>query len=95
MNVQLIHIEQLNQKRFPAILKPQKSEDYEYIALAIEEKGSYYYWARGASMKISRHEYELIKANPKLYYFSTALKLHFRVEKQLLAESSGGTSDEF
>jgi hypothetical protein len=46
-------------------------------------------------MKISRHEYELIKANPKLYYFSTALKLHFRVEKQLLAESSGGTSDEF
>ena len=93
MNVQLIHIEQLNQQPFSAILKPQKSKDYEYIGLAIEEEGSYYYWARGISLKINQHEYELIKANPRLYYFSTALKLHFRIEKQLQAESIKGVSD--
>lgn len=94
MNVQLIHIEQLNQKRFPAIFKSQQSKDYEYIGLAIEEEGSYYYWAKGVSLKISRHEYEFIKANPKLYYFSTALKLHFRIEKQLQAQSTEGSADE-
>jgi len=93
MNVQLIHIEQVNQKRSPAILKPQKSKEYEYIGLAIEEEGSYYYWVRGISLKINQHEYELIKANPKLYYFSTALKLHFRIERRLQAELTKGVSD--
>ncbi len=83
MNIQLIEIEQLNQKRFPAILRPQKSQEYEYIGIAIEDEGSYYYWAKGISLKIAKHEYEHIKKNPKLYYFSTALKLHFRVEQYL------------
>lgn len=83
MNVQLIHIEQLPAKQYPAILKHQKSKDFEYIGLAIEDGGSYYYWAKGVSLKINQHEYELVKANPKLYYFSTALKLHFRVERYL------------
>lgn len=83
MNVQLIHIEQLNSKHYPAIFKPQKSKDYEYIGIAIEDNGNYYYWAKGVSLKITRNEYELVKANPKLYYFSTALKLHFRVERHL------------
>lgn len=81
MNFQLIHIEQLNQKQFPAIFKPQKSAEYEYIGIAIEDQGNYYYWARGVSLKIGKREYELIKTNPKLYYFSTALKLHFRIQK--------------
>ena len=83
MNFQLIHIEQLNSKHYPAIFKPQKSNEYEYIGIAIEDEGSYYYWAKGVSLTISRWEYEYIKANPKLYYFSTALKLHFRIEAQL------------
>jgi hypothetical protein len=90
MNVQLIHIEQLNSKQFPAIFKPQKSKDYEYIGIAIEDEGTYYYWAKGVSLKIAKHEYDFIKANPKLYYFSTALKLHFRVERCLLEGLNNG-----
>jgi len=93
MNVQFIHIEELNQKRFPAIFKPQKSKDYDYIGLAIEEGGSYYYWAKGVSLKINRHEYELIKANPKLYYFSTALRLHYRIESLLNDGNATGGLD--
>ena len=93
MNVQLIHIEQLNSKRFPAIFKPQRSQDYEYIGIAIEDEGSYYYWAKGVSLKISKCEYEYIKANPKLYYFSTALKLHFRIESQLKNGLTQGDAD--
>jgi hypothetical protein len=85
MNFQLIHIEQLSPKYYPAIFKPQKSPDYEYIGIAIEDEGSYYYWAKGMSLNISKWEYEHIKVNPKLYYFSTALKLHFRIEAQLNA----------
>jgi hypothetical protein len=85
MNFQLIHIEQLSKKYYPAIFKPQKSPDYEYIGIAIEDGGSYYYWAKGVSLTISKWEYEYIKANPKLYCFSTALKLHFRIEAQLNA----------
>ena len=83
MNFQLIYIEQLNQKQFPAIFKPQKSADYDYIGIAIEDQGNYYYWARGVSLKISKQEYQYIKSNPKLYYFSTALKLHIQIEQRL------------
>jgi hypothetical protein len=86
MNFQLIHIEQLNQKQFPAIFKPQKSAEYEYIGIAIEDQGNYYYWARGVSLKINEQEYQYIKANPKLYYFSTALKLHHRIDRALKAD---------
>ena len=85
MNIQLIHIEQLQKHGFPRALRPQKSSEYEYVGIAIEDRGSHYYWARGVSLTISKWEYEYIKANPKLYYFSTALKLHFRIEAQLNA----------
>lgn len=81
MNIQLIHIEHLNNR--PAIFKPPKLARYQYIGIAIEDQGSYYYWAKGVSLKISEQEYHYIKANPKLYYFSTALKLHFRIEQKL------------
>jgi hypothetical protein len=93
MNLQLIHIEQLNSKHFPAIFKPQRSKDYEYIGIAIEDEGAYYYWAKGVSLKIVKHEYEHIKANPKLYYFSTALKLHLRVEQYLQDGLKPGASN--
>ena len=43
MNFQLIYIEQLNQKQFPAIFKPQKSADYDYIGIAIEDQGNHQY----------------------------------------------------
>lgn len=90
MNLKLIHIEQLNPKHYQNIFKPQLSPKYEYIGIAIEDEGTYYYWARGVSLKIEQWEYELIKANPRLYYFSTALKLHFRIERQLQQGETNG-----
>ena len=45
--------------------------------------GKYFYWAKGVSLEIKDWEYANIKLNPKLYYFSTALKLHHRINKVL------------
>ncbi|AWW47817.1 hypothetical protein DPM17_03615 [Polynucleobacter paneuropaeus] len=81
MNIHLIQIEQLIKE--PQIFRPPDNADYEYVGIAIEDQGAYYYWARGVSIKISEREYHFIIANPKLYYFSTALKLHFQIENAL------------
>jgi hypothetical protein len=83
MNIQLIHIEQLQSNGFPGVLSPQKAAEYEYVGIAIEDQGLHYYWARGVSLRITEQEYRYIKANPKLYYFSTALKLHLKIHQQL------------
>lgn len=83
MNIQLIHIEQLQSNVFPRVLRPQKAAEYDYVGIAIEDQGSHYYWARGVSLRITEQEYRYIKANPKLYYFSTALKLHLKIHQQL------------
>jgi len=80
MNIQLIQIEQLKQAH---IFKPAPSPDYQYTGLAIEYAGAHYYWAKGVSVKISAQDYRRIKSNPKLYYFSTALKLHCQIEQAL------------
>jgi hypothetical protein len=90
MNIQLIQIEQLQKNGFPRVLRPQKSPEYEYVGIAIEDQGSYYYWARGVSLRISEQEYHFIKANPKLYYFSTALKLHLIIDRHLQREEFDG-----
>ena len=90
MNIQLIHIEQVQKNGFPKVLRPQKSTEYEYVGIAIEDQGSHYYWARGVSLRISKQEYHHIKANPKLYYFSTALKLHLKIDRHLHSEEFNG-----
>lgn len=56
-------------------------EEYSYTAIAISENGRYYYWAKGFSIEIADWEYHNVKLNPRLYYFSTALKLHIRIQK--------------
>lgn len=80
MNVQLIYIHRIgdtiaSRRSDFQIKKP------EYTAIAIEEEGQYYYWAKGVSICISYEDYCHIRTNPKLYYFSTALKLHHRIER--------------
>jgi hypothetical protein len=85
MNVQLIrvelHCDEL--KKFdPA---EQGLSEYRYTGIAIEDDGMYYYWAKGVSLEITDWEYANIKLNPKLYYFSTALKLHHRIDQALQA----------
>lgn len=85
MNFQLINVElhsdELN-KFDPA---ERGLSQYRYTGIAIEEDGKYYYWARGISLEIADWEYFNIKLNPKLYYFSTALKLHHRIDRALEA----------
>lgn len=83
VNIQLInvglHSDEL--KKFdPA---EQGLSEYRYTGIAIEDGGKYYYWAKGISLEIADWEYVNIKLNPKLYYFSTALKLHQRIHRAL------------
>ena len=82
MNFQLIHVQRIA-NNFAPIARTPKFKQPVYIGIAIEEDGHYYYWARGISLKITQDEYWQIKANPKLYYFSTALKLHHRIDRAL------------
>jgi hypothetical protein len=84
MNLQLIEITPLNQDLGGAdTLRPPHTTEYNYTAIAIEENGKFYYWAKGVSIEITRYEYEYVIANPKLYYFSTALKLHCKITRSL------------
>lgn len=50
-----------------------------YRAQAIEYQGKYYYRAWGVTVEVSPDEYEKVIRNPKLYYFSVALKLQQRL----------------
>jgi hypothetical protein len=47
-----------------------------YVAQLITNFGRYYYREGDKTMEIEAWEYERVLANPRLYYFSTALKLH-------------------
>jgi hypothetical protein len=81
MNLHLIEIMPLNSNLGgPDTLRPPQTSDYQYTAIAIEEGGKFYYWAKGVSIEISAKEYEYVITNPKLYYFSTALKLDLRIK---------------
>lgn len=52
-----------------------------YRAEAIEHQGNYYYRALGVTVEVTPLEYAKVKRNPKLYYFSAALKLHQRITR--------------
>jgi hypothetical protein len=56
---------------------------FQYFATAIECKGQYYYQVGDEILEIAQLEYERVIANPYLYYFSTALKLHFVIQNKL------------
>lgn len=83
MNIQLIQVRHLDASISNLIERSPETEEYDYTAIAIEDKGRYYYWAKGISLEVSRQEYEAIKTNQKLYYFSTALWLHLRIMSEL------------
>ena len=84
MNLRLIEIKPLHSNfGSPDILRPPQTSDYQYTAIAIEDGGKFYYWAKGVSIEISAKEYEYVITNPKLYYFSTALKLDLRIKASL------------
>ena len=52
-----------------------------YFAEAIEHQGEYFYRVDGITVQEEQYEYERVINNPRLYYFSSALKLHHRIRK--------------
>jgi hypothetical protein len=56
-------------------------DENNYFAEAIEYQGEYFYRVDGVTVKARQYEYERVIANPSLYYFSSALKLHHRIRK--------------
>ena len=56
---------------------------FKYYAEAIERGGRYCYRVGGTTIEVTKKEYDRLIANPRLHYFSTALKLHKLIEKGL------------
>lgn len=53
-----------------------------YFAEAIEENGQYFYRVDAITISVDKYEYEAVISNPYLYYFSTALRLHNRIQRE-------------
>ncbi|NGX16012.1 hypothetical protein [Wenzhouxiangella sp. XN24] len=53
----------------------------DYRALVIRTNVEIFYLAKGVVVPITESEAQRIVENPFMYYFSTALKLHFRIER--------------
>ncbi len=66
--------------KVPTTLDPP-DDDNNYWAEAIEDEDRFYYRAKGITIKIEEYEFRRVVENPTLYYFSTALKLHWRIER--------------
>ncbi len=68
---------------------PQQWDDERnYWSEAIEDDGRYYYRAKGITVEMTEEECIRVVGNPKLYYFSTALKLHLRIGRAALVPGS-------
>lgn len=72
----------------PARLQNDNAPSYvinenNYYAIAVEDSDKYYYWAKGVSMEVTKEELDRVRANPVLYYFSTALRLHCRINRNI------------
>ena len=68
----------LRDKCFPQAFYQDENH---YLAKAIEYQGKHYYQANGVTVEAESYECERAIANPWLYYFSSALKLHCRIRK--------------
>ena len=60
---------------------PFAKDDHHYLAEAIKCEQEYFYRVDGITVKATQYEYEHVIKNPRLYYFSSALKLHHRIKK--------------
>ncbi len=88
MNIQLIYPKPLRDRGINGVKDTEQNDRYNYIGISIEDQGQYYYWAKGISIPITAREQALIRKNPKLFYFSTILKLHHRIRR--LREQADG-----
>lgn len=57
------------------------NDDCHYWAEAIEDGDKFYYLVNDTILEISEYEFGKVVINPYLYYFSTALNLHKRIEE--------------
>ncbi len=55
--------------------------EFEYLAEVIEDENRYYYRVGDVMLEITQTEHNSLIVNPYLYYFSTALKLHYLIKK--------------
>jgi len=56
-------------------------DDRHYRASVIQSQDQYFYQVGNTTIQITAYEYEKVIQNPRLYYFSSALKLHHRLAK--------------
>ncbi len=71
----------------PTSLDPP-DDDNNYWSEAIEDRGRFFYRAKGVTIAIGEPEFRNVIENPSLYYFSSALKLHFRIERARVQDLS-------
>ena len=76
MNLRIIQITPLATHLAPSVKRPPNTAEYNYQAVAIENDGKHYYWAKGISLEITPEEHELVLTNPKLFVSSTTHRLH-------------------
>ena len=81
MEITCLRIRLLNWKEYRA------TTQNDYPAEAIRDGDQWYYRAKGITLPITEHEFQMVKANPFTYYFSTALKLHQRIERARAASA--------
>lgn len=56
-------------------------DENNYWAEAIEYGDKFYYRVNGNTVEVADYEFRKVIGNPRLYYFSTALKLHIRIKR--------------
>ena len=57
-------------------------DESNYWAEAIRIGDSYFYRVGDIVVPATEYEYRMVIANPNLYYFSSALKLHYRIQRK-------------
>jgi hypothetical protein len=85
IRIGLLPFEELaSQKRFDYLLGRDEvlpDNENNYWAEAIEYGDKLYYRVNGTTVEITEYQFGKVIDNPRLYYFSTALKLHFRIKR--------------
>lgn len=62
---------------------PSSYAENNYWVEAIEDGDKFYYRAKGTTIEIADWEFDRVIINPTLYYFSTALRLHIRIKREM------------
>lgn len=61
--------------------KREPGDTYYGRAKLIKDKGKFYYAEGDKRVEITKYEYEAILRHPVLHYFTTALKMHIKIER--------------